>query len=71
MTNQVKATILRNLKEALVECNNADYEDANDLDPINSRQHNAFGHISNAIRALGGGEELEYFCLNGYFKEMV
>lgn len=66
--NKVKATILKNLQHALVECNMAGAGE-NDLDPILSRQHSAYGHISEAIREIGGDEMIDYWIENGCFEE--
>ena len=69
----VKNMILRNLQIALIECNKADLgeDNYNDLDPICSRQESAYGHISDAIRVIGGDEMIEAWINHGDFPPMA
>jgi len=71
--NNVRKQILINLQAALVECNLADVDDSceeyhNDLPCNVSRQDSAYGHISNAIREIGGDDMVEFWINNGYFE---
>ena len=66
----VKQNIIAQLQSILLECNNADQADtdfANDLDPINSRQVSAYGHVSNALSTIAGDAAVDYFIENGEF----
>lgn len=68
----VRQTIGHNLIEALHQCNLADVEDgitnvyaANDLNPKVSRQHEAYGNISDALTSLGFNRAREVYASEG------
>lgn len=66
----VKRNIIGQLQTILQECNmaaSADISYANDLDPSNHDQQDAYGHISNALRCIGGDEMVEYWIEHGEF----
>lgn len=69
---KVKAKIIRDLQNALRECNYSDLghdsEYMNDLSARTSRQEHAYGHISEALRCIGGDEMVDYWIVNGEFE---
>ena len=72
---EVKNQILKNLQQALIECNYADIGgddevNENDIYPIHSRQESTYGHISDAIRSLGGDAMIEYWIQYGEFENI-
>jgi len=71
--NKVQQQIVINLQEALAACNMADVEqtdpNANDLPAYVSRQHSAYGFISQAIAEIAGQGVVEFWIENGYFEE--
>ena len=73
--NKVKQQILKNLQDALVECNMSDVPQdddcSNDLCPSNCRQDGAYGFISQAIAEIGGREIVDFWIENGYFEEIA
>ena len=71
--NQVKQTIVKQLSQTLLECNNSDQKVLggsgyiNDLHPRCSNQESAYGHISNALRDIAGDEFIDWFIETGEF----
>ena len=70
---QVRQIIGHQLVQALHECNMADVQDddatsyyeANDINPKCSRQHEAYGHIANALTSLGFNRAREIYASEG------
>jgi len=68
----VRQAIGHQLIDALHQCNLADapddgreFNNHNDINPKCSRQHEAFGHIENALISLGFNQAREAYCSFG------
>jgi len=68
--NHVRNEIGHQLIDALNQCNLADInegdgERANDINPKCSRQHEAYGYISDALTSLGFNRAREIYVIDG------
>ena len=68
---EVKVKIANELFNALHEANMADCADYNDLESCNIKQTDLYGHLCEAIKALGYSEEYEQYCETGDRPEIV
>lgn len=72
--NEVRIITAQNLFEALYQANLADSKEegyANDLEWQHAGQDNLFGHLANAVKALGYEDEYNEFVTTGELPERV